>query len=520
MIRRSISDVAEVSLGITDASASLSVGGGSAMAFAALTISRKGMPNTVLKVNANNLLNVLGKPFHPREGSHAESLRHISDATKGGDGHVVRVMPSNALYPVLTVGAATVNVNEVVAQTLAYGIEPTLTGDELLAIYLIDGDNELTRKITLTTADAAENGAGFYELTLNEVQADSSIKVLETTIVSLDINATDENGNSAFIEDKLSTESAYLRAISDVSKLNNFEAINETAFAGGTSGDVSTITTADYQKALAILIAEEPEFQGVIAAGCYDDTMLGELNTLAYNNNVSFYYDIEPNLSFVKAIDRQRSLAMNSHFAQAYHLPYTATDHFYAGKSMCGISGFVFAAKAKGVATKSPTGGWHLTPAGESRATITRKGLQLNANAGTPDYADFVKVRLNRLGKNSAGQLMIDDALTTRARKDQLRFDNIVSVDNAIGRDWIKLGKSLKHEPDGVTRKGLNDGMTRILDGYVSSDCLVIPRDPSDGESPYKFVIEQIESDLWKVTWDICISGSARRLIGQPRLLK
>jgi len=520
MIKRSISDVASVSLAITDASASLSTGGGSAMSFAALTIARRGMPNKVLKVSANTLLSTFGKPFHPREGSHAESLRHIADATQGGVGYVVRVMPSNALYPVLTVGAATANVNAVVASTLAYGVEPTLASDALMAIYLIDGDNELTRKIKLTQANEAENGAGFYVLELNEVQVDATVKLLETITVSLDVNATDEHGNSAFIEDKLSDESAYLRAISNVSKLNSFEAIAEATFVGGTSGDVSTIDSAAYQKALAVLIAEEPEFQGVIAAGCYDDATLGKLNTLAYNNSVSFYYDIEPNLSFAAATARQADLAMNSHFAQAYHLPYTATDQFYSGSSMCGLSGFVFAAKAKGVASKSPVGGWHLTPAGESRATITRKGLQLNANAGTPDYDEFVKVRLNRLGKNSAGQLMIDDALTTRARKDQLRFDNIVSVDNAIGRDWVKLGKSLKHEPDGVTRSGLELGMTRILDGYVSSDCLVPPRDPSDGENPYTFELEQVESDLWKVTWKICISGSARRLAGQSRLFR
>ncbi|QUM78794.1 hypothetical protein HWV00_21205 (plasmid) [Moritella sp. 24] len=520
MITRTVSDVSDVTLNYTDVGNTLSVGAGNAMSFVALVISSKGQPGKVLPVNDTNWQKTLGKPFHFRAGSHAESLRHISEAVVGGTGYVVRVMPDDARCPVLTIGAVSGDSNTVTASAAAYGAEPTLSDGSLAAIYLIDGDNELPRSIEIVAADAGEYGANFFILTLTELQASGDTLTLDTQVISFDVNAVDGDNKTAFIEDALSQNSTYMRAVADVSQTIEFKAIAKTAFTGGTSGTYSDITTAHYQKALDLIISENPSFEAVIAAGCYDDTILDGLTKLADSNNVSFYYDIEPNLSFAQAVTRQRDLAIGSHFAQAYHLPYSAIDPFYKSRANWGLSGFVFASKAKGVMSKSPTGGWHLTPAGETRATLSRKSAEINPNAGIPDYEAFVTVRLNKMGKNSAGQLMIDDALTCRTRKDALRFENQVSVDLAIGRAYVALANSLKHEPDGVTLKGLTSGMATICDGFVASECLVKPRDPNDGDSPYIIRVEQLESDLWKVSWDICISGSARRFIGQPRLLK
>ncbi len=520
MTNRIVNDVASITLNYTDPGNTLSVGGGSSMAFAAVVIATKGQPNKVLPINSKTWQDVLGKPLHVRAGSHAESLRHISEAVAGGPGFVVRVMPDDARYPVLTIGAITDSLNVVTASDESYGSEITLTDGALSAVYLIDGDNELARSIEIVAANSAEYGDGFYELTLTEAQLDGSVKTLETQIISFDVNAVDGDKRTAFIDDMLSENSKRLRAVTDITLPTTFSAIAKVAFAGGTSGTYSDISTVQYKAAIDTLTAAAPVFQAVIAAGCYDDVTLGALTVLADSNNVEFFYDVEPNLSFEAAVTRQLSLAMNSHFALAYHLPYSAIDPFYKTRATWGLSGFVFAAKAKGVSTKSPTGAWHLTPAGETRATITRKGLELNPNMGVADEVAFVNCRLNKLGHNGLGQLMIDDALTCRTRKDALRFENQVSVDLAIGRDYINLARSFKHEPDGVTLKGLTDGMTAILDGYVASDCLVTPRDPEEGESPYIIHVKQLESDLWQVSWDICISGSARRIIGKPRLLK
>ncbi|MGF1905274.1 hypothetical protein [Aliivibrio salmonicida] len=518
-ISRTIDETSKVTLLYTDASNTLSVGGGNSMSFTAVVISRKGKPGVVHKLNADNWELALGKPFHMREGIHAEGMRHLGEAVTGGVGSVVRVMPSNAAYPILTIGAESGGKNAVAKRTAAYGAEPVLTGDESIAIYMIDGDNENERSITIEAASTDEYGAGFYVLSLTETNKDGVVTELESHVVSLEIGAVGVNNQTAFIEDKLVAVSPRLRAITDVSKLNTFTAIDEATFEGGTSGDYSTITADDYKAAIALIKAEKVKFQAVISAGCYDDAVLKELKALADSNNVSLYYDVEPNLSFAQAVTRQVSLTMNSEFACAYHFPYLASDPYYGGQALWGLSGFVFAAKAKGVSLKAPTGGWHYTPAGESRATIsTRSNMVLHANAGECDEVAFVNARLNKLGLNSAGQVMIDDALTTRARKDDLRFENTASVSNAIGRDFVELATTLKHSPDDDTLKGLNKGLTRIFDGYVSSGCLVPPSDPVNGASPYTFEIKQVESDLWEVSWSISVSGSARRFVGKPKL--
>ena len=54
----------------------------------------------------------------------------------------------------------------------------------------------------------------------------------------------------------------------------------------------------------------------------------------------------------------------------------------------------------------------------------------------------------------------------------------------------------------------------------MTSGALVPPRDESYGESPYIIEIEQLEIDLWQVTWKVCPTGAARRISGQPWLIK
>jgi hypothetical protein len=78
----------------------------------------------------------------------------------------------------------------------------------------------------------------------------------------------------------------------------------------------------------------------------------------------------------------------------------------------------------------------------------------------------------------------------------------------------------MKFDRDGLTRQGLTRLTKEILDQLVTSGALVTPRDSADGNQPYKLVVKQEEIDLWLVTWDFCPTGAARRIAGQPRLIK
>ncbi|EHI5142616.1 hypothetical protein QNE83_002731 [Vibrio alginolyticus] len=47
------------------------------------------------------------------------------------------------------------------------------------------------------------------------------------------------------------------------------------------------------------------------------------------------------------------------------------------------------------------------------------------------------------------------------------------------------------------------------------------PRNPDqDGESAWTLEIKQVEIDYWKVTWSFCPTGSARRILGEPVLIR
>lgn len=60
-----------------------------------------------------------------------------------------------------------------------------------------------------------------------------------------------------------------------------------------------------------------------------------------------------------------------------------------------------------------------------------------------------------------------------------------------------------------------------IMEDLVTSGAQVTPRIPErDGTNPYIITIEQLEIDLWKVNWEVCITGAARRIVGQPKLIK
>lgn len=517
--QRQLSNVAAVVLAATNANATTEAPSSGSAVFVGCVVSRKGRPGVPLLVDKNNWQQVLGKPFHMREGIHAEGLRHIHEAVQGGAGYVVRVMPTNAMAPVLTV-AGTGPLNTATASAAAYSAPLTVTAPAIFAVKLIDGDNELVRKLSMTPADTAAYGANFFSLKLLEVGRDSVEYTLEEHIVSFDLNAVGVDGRSAFIEDKITASSTRMELKANVATLANFVSMNTATFTGGTSGTNTLVDAPAYQAAIDVLRNSMVRWTHVLAAGCYIDAALQALKQLAIDSASELLFDIEPNISYSAAIARQAALAINSEHALCYHAPYSYLDAFYGTRVNVGLSGFAFAAKAAGVANNPTVGGWHYSPAGEQRGTIPRGGMVINPNAGTPDYNLMYKSRINKLGFNGAGSLMIDDALTCRSKEDYLRFEWIVAVDLAIGRLFIDLANTLKHEPEGLTVEGLKTGMSRVLNSFETADALVTPQDPADGTEPWKLVVEKVSADLFSVRWDICIAGSGRRITGQSRLIK
>lgn len=89
-----------------------------------------------------------------------------------------------------------------------------------------------------------------------------------------------------------------------------------------------------------------------------------------------------------------------------------------------------------------------------------------------------------------------------------------------IDHQFYVAAQQAKFEPDGLTSTVLLELTTQILENLVTNGALVTPRDPDQGSEPFIVTVQQLEIDLWSVTWDVCVTGAARRIVGQPRLIR
>lgn len=121
----------------------------------------------------------------------------------------------------------------------------------------------------------------------------------------------------------------------------------------------------------------------------------------------------------------------------------------------------------------------------------------------------------------TSGGCGADDDITHWFKTNYLRFGWINDVLDYIDHRFLEAAQQAKFEPDGITAEILMDLTTAIMEDLVTSGALVKPRQPErDGTNPYIITIEQLEIDLWKVTWEVCITGAARRIVGQPKLIR
>lgn len=543
VIPSSLTQVAQIAVQAIDASATISAGGtGGASVFAGVVICEKGQPFELISINRKNWQAKLGKPYHPSKGVIADPLRQVGDAVAGGDGYVVRVVAADAKYPVLTarlapavkvvkaakvakeaegdqpelVAADTAQMN---TSAVVFGTKPQLADGDLFAIYPKDGDVS-GRKIEMLPIGGK---AGFFTLNLYEIDRLGASFLQETHEVSFDIEAVDDMGQPAYIENRLESRSSALAiTIKPGVDLSAFPGATLSAFTGGTLGDQGEITAQQVAKAIAVLRSAMVGYTAVLGLGVYDSNSLAALAEVAEARRIDSFLDVPPSENYAGAVTFMEGMNLNNHYAAWYHFPYSAKDPYYGGRAVWGISGIAFQAKAKGVAkVAGAVGGWHYSPAGEDRGVINRRECQPLAGIGELDEEAFYKARINKLGLTSGGLLMIDDAITSRSLNDYLRFQHVSSVMSSIARDFYALARQIKHSPDGLTYDGLHKGMTDILDGYATAKALVPPRNPDeDGESPYVLTVEQDDFDLWTVAWNVCVTGTSRRIMGTPGLIR
>lgn len=546
----SVGQAAGVAVMSVNADATLTNTSGGASVFAGLVISRRGAPGKVLKVDDTTYQSVLGSPIHPRLGAAFEPYRHVERAVKGGSGYVVRVCAKDMKVPgisVSVVGKAkaakaskelsveptetTVNPGD----TLSVGVASTATtqsvtftpketpqikGGEKALFFIKDGDASQNRTLSLTRDDEESE---LFTLTLKEKQTDGSIEVLESHQVSFNPEGTNDMGQPAWIPTLLESQSTRIGAVlADNAEASAAQLIFEdVAFEGGTDGNLSEIAAAGYLEALKVLEASEVNYTALLSLGCYDASALAAIKKLAEDVRVDMFYDLKCAQTGENAISEAKSHSFgDSHQPSRYHFPFSCRDTFTGMNVVYGISCDAFVAKAKGVALVPDVGGWHYAPAGISRATIDRQNIARIPNIGPIDREAFVAARINPVSVAADGSVYIDDSLTTFSKNNYLRFQHVSSLMNAIARNFYEVAQTIKHEPDGITKETLMKAMTELLDRYVAAGALVTPRDKSQGEDPYVVQVVQKDIDLWEVSWSVCPTGTARRIVGKPILMR
>lgn len=548
-------------------------GGGPISIGATCLVASKGTPFKVIQVTDANWQSIFGKPLS-KKSEGMEGLRHLADAVKECSYvNVVRVTPVDAKFPSLSLATADGTLS---ANNHEYGTKLSLGAGICLQVWPVDGDPSTNRKFEIsnviadkgawvmatpyvandvitvtggrlicvtghTSGEAAPTlalpGAEWkvydgafdsrFTITFYDVDSDGDEYVLETYTVGLGVDDKDDLGRPAYIETVLEQADSAFRCNYDedvnwATANPALKAAGKTAFTGGTNGafvnDAERVT--QFKAAWDLFRNEQYLAYLMFAAGNYDGDVLANCLDIANKRHVSFFFDANPNLNPTGAIDWVKGLGIESRQCQVYYSPFAASDPFYGGKSVWGVSGEAVASCARGDANfTGATPGVHYAPAGIYRGKLARTGLKRLTDA-VINRDDFYTARINPVIASDSGGAIIDDCLSLHYKQNYSRFTWVNRIANYIDHRFVEAAAYMKFEPDGLTRAGLEKLVKEILEDLVTSGALVPPRDPVDGNSPYVLKVEQKEIDLWLVTWDFCPTGSARRIAGQPRLIK
>lgn len=409
--------------------------------------------------------------------------------------------------------------------------EEVVVGDgAFMVVYPIDGDSSVNRSIEISNIDKE---AHRFTLSIYDKDSMGEEYLLEQHVVGVDEDDKDDMGLSAYIEKVFERESDRFRVdymegitwndIEDVLVANESTRVAERKFQfkGGTAGDEPDNT--DWQLGVNVFRDERIACNLLFAAGIYEPDIIVALASVADSRHIAFFYDIPPGLKSVEAIEWDQDLGLTSRHARAYYCPYSANDQWRGGKCVWGVSGAMAAAKARcnKIVTVGSTPGVHYAPAGEARSYLTRTGLEQLFYTDRINRDDLYDARINPIIPITSGGCGSDDDLTHWFKTNYLRFGWINDVLDYIDHRFLEAAQQAKFEPDGITRQVLMDLTTQIMDELVTSGALVSPREPDrDGTNPYIITVQQLGIDLWKVTWEVCITGAARRIVGQPKLIK
>lgn len=487
-------------------------GGGDVAVGACAVIATKGPVGKITTVTADNWESVLGRPMPMNQGTKAEGLRHLKDALDDLQYcHVVRVVADDAKYPSISLRKD----GEATKASHTYSTTLSLADGHWLTIYPIDGDPSTNRRITIRDID--ENTQRF-NLVFEEMVGGEWQKIQgESFDVGVNVDDVDDSGLTAYLPSVLEERSARFRA--EIASEVSFDIIKACTeeFEGGTNGSEPTLD--NWKDAWNLLKTDDIDFNLCFAAGNYDPSALAHMITIADGRLAQFRFDVPPWMTEEAARKWLEDANLESYQASCFHYPYKATDEWYGGKSVWGMSGGATAAKAKCFA--QPTGhaavkGAHYSAAGEKRGLVNRRGIEPLHLIGKLQPTELVDARINPVKKGK----VIGDCLNIWRKKNYLRFEHTTAILNDLCHEFLQAASIVQFEPDGFVLENLQRLADKICKKRSEAGAFVEPRDPSkDGTNPYRITLKQVEIDFWHIEVAYAQTGVARRIAIQPRLM-
>jgi hypothetical protein len=551
-------------------------GGGPVSVGATVVVAPKGPVGRVTQVTASNWQSFFGTPL-TKKSTGMEGLRHLYDAVQDCNYvNVVRVVADDATFPYVTfnfyadkgawatgedyvagdkttLSDGSTEIRCLVAHTSSteptaespgpewelfdssfetaadsYGTTLTLGDLDMMIVRPIDGDPSTNRRLKITDVDTTAK-----RFTLSVVDKDSlgDDYVLESYAVGVNPDDVDDMGAPAYIESVFENNSDILAvdwndelawadvvgALQDMESTVGAEQL--FAFTGGSNGGEPTVDNKT--AAWDLLRNENVAVNLMFAAGEYDTDVLANCIDIADERHCAFFMDAPPYLKHDAAIAWLTDAGLKSRHARCYHAPFSASDRWRGGRTVWGVSGAAAASKARGNAIYTGViPGIHHSPAGEKRGYLDRTGVSPLFPDDVINRDDLYDARINPVISGNSGGAYIDDDLTLHYQTNYSRFGWVNDIVDYTEQLFLEAAKQVQHDPDQQVQTVMRRLMTEALDGLVSSGAIVTPRDPQGGTEPYILTIWQAEIDLWYIQWDICPVGSARRIAGQPRLIK
>jgi len=551
-------------------------GGGPVSVGGTVVIASKGPIGVVTQVRDENWQSIFGKPLTKKTYG-MEGLRHLADATPYCNYvNVVRVVDAAAKFPSLTWAFAkdtgaweagdyvvgdlidhtdTTTVLRCIADHTSstepaaagtdieweiftihetadaevYGTTLTLADSDMMSIIPIDGDPSINRTVLFANVDTDIER---FDIIITDKDELGETYTIESFTVGVNPDDVDDMGRPAYVETVFEQQSDLFLCdwnedLVWADALETLQAIEDTegsptsfAFVGGTNGGEPT--TENWTDAWDLLRNENITINLMFAGGNYDTDVLANIAAIADNRHCASFVDTPPYLPHDQAITWLADAGIRSRHMRAYHSPFSASDQWRKGKTIWGVSGAAAAAKAIGNAIfTGSVPGIHYAPAGIKRGFLKRTGVKPLYPDDIINRDDLYDARINPVVASDSGGAVIDDDLTLHYLQNYSRFGWVNDILDYIDHRFLEAAGYAKFEPDGLTYKILYSLTKEIMEQLVTSGALVPPRNPSeDGSEPFVLTITQFEIDLWHVQWDICPTGSARRIAGQPVLIK